>query len=320
MSTRILILKDGIIKPASSSDDLGIGGSSLTLGVTSTTAYRGDYGELAYLHSQITTANPHGLTLNSLIGTQTNNRVLRSNGTSTTLSQVSLTTDVINTLPASLGGSGQSNYTVGDILFASTSTALSKLVNVVTGNVLLSGGVGVAPSYGKVGLTTHIGGVLPIANGGTGSATLNFVDLTAAQTVAGAKTFTAPIVISNTTVSTSTTTGASVVTGGAGIGGTLNALKLQAPNIWELEPRSGATVINANNLVYPQFAGTRWIDNNANHLNLPLNFGMIHQFDVLFGTSDQNLYRIQEFYMSNRKWMRQENNGVWAAWKEFSFL
>jgi hypothetical protein len=35
--------------------------------------------------------------------------------------------------------------------------------------VLLSGGVGAAPSYGKVNLTQHISGVLPIANGGTGN-------------------------------------------------------------------------------------------------------------------------------------------------------
>lgn len=43
--------------------------------------------------------------------------------------------------------------------------------DVVTGNVLLSGGVGVLPSFGKVGLTTHVTGVLPIANGGTNSST-----------------------------------------------------------------------------------------------------------------------------------------------------
>jgi hypothetical protein len=71
------------------------------------------------------------------------------------------------TLVAANGGTGQSSYAVGDLLFASTTTALSKLADVATGNALISGGVGVAPSYGKIGLTTHVSGTLPIANGGT---------------------------------------------------------------------------------------------------------------------------------------------------------
>ena len=65
------------------------------------------------------------------------------------------------------GGTGQSSYAVGDLLFASTTTALSKLADVATGNALISGGVGVAPAYGKIGLTTHVSGTLPVANGGT---------------------------------------------------------------------------------------------------------------------------------------------------------
>lgn len=73
---------------------------------------------------------------------------------------------------AAQGGTGQTSYTVGDILYASTTTALSKLADVATGNALISGGVGVAPSYGKIGLTTHISGVLPTANGGTNLNTL----------------------------------------------------------------------------------------------------------------------------------------------------
>ena len=81
------------------------------------------------------------------------------------------------TLVATSGGTGQSVYAVGDILYASTTTALSKLADVATGNALISGGIGVAPSYGKIGLTTHISGTLAIANGGTGS--------TSAATVAG---------------------------------------------------------------------------------------------------------------------------------------
>ena len=71
------------------------------------------------------------------------------------------------TLNAANGGTGQSSYAVGDILYASGATALSKLAGVATGNVLLSGGVTTAPSYGKVGLTTHVSGTLPVANGGT---------------------------------------------------------------------------------------------------------------------------------------------------------
>ena len=73
------------------------------------------------------------------------------------------------TLVAVNGGTGLSSYAVGDILFASTTTALSRLADVATGNALISGGVGVAPSYGKIGLTTHVSGTLPIANGGTNS-------------------------------------------------------------------------------------------------------------------------------------------------------
>lgn len=69
--------------------------------------------------------------------------------------------------PASAGGTGQSSYAVGDILYASTTTQLSKLSDVATGNALISGGVGVAPSWGKIDLTTHVTGTLPIANGGT---------------------------------------------------------------------------------------------------------------------------------------------------------
>ena len=42
---------------------------------------------------------------------------------------------------------------------------------------------------GSANITPGVTGVLPIPNGGTGSASQNFVDLTTDQTVAGAKTF-----------------------------------------------------------------------------------------------------------------------------------
>jgi len=69
------------------------------------------------------------------------------------------------------GGTGITSYVIGDILYANSSTSLSRLADIAVGNVLLSGGVSTAPSYGKVGLTTHVSGVLPIINGGTNSST-----------------------------------------------------------------------------------------------------------------------------------------------------
>ncbi len=71
------------------------------------------------------------------------------------------------TIGADYGGTGIASYAIGDIVYASASTTLSKLADVATGNALISGGVGVAPLYGKIGLTTHVSGTLPVANGGT---------------------------------------------------------------------------------------------------------------------------------------------------------
>ncbi len=121
------------------------------------------------------------------------------------------------TLVAANGGTGQSTYTVGDILYASGATTLTKLnsgatgtflrspgaasplawsavtfpnsaitgdilyasaantytalAGVATGNALISGGVSTAPSWGKIALTTHVSGTLPVGNGGTGATT-----------------------------------------------------------------------------------------------------------------------------------------------------
>lgn len=73
--------------------------------------------------------------------------------------------------PATAGGTGITSYAVGDLLYADTTTTLAKLADVATGNALISGGVGVAPSWGKIGLTTHVSGILPVVNGGTGDST-----------------------------------------------------------------------------------------------------------------------------------------------------
>jgi len=80
---------------------------------------------------------------------------------------VSNLTPGLDTITAAKGGTGQTSYAVGDILYANTTTTLAKLADVATGNALISGGVSTAPSWGKVGLATHVSGTLPTANGGT---------------------------------------------------------------------------------------------------------------------------------------------------------
>ena len=71
------------------------------------------------------------------------------------------------TLGPTSGGTGLTAYTTGDIIYASATNTLSALADVATGNALISGGVSTAPSWGKIGLTTHVSGTLPTANGGT---------------------------------------------------------------------------------------------------------------------------------------------------------
>jgi hypothetical protein len=73
-----------------------------------------------------------------------------------------------STIGVIYGGTGLTSYAVGDLLYADTTTSLAKLADVAVGNALISGGVSSAPSWGKIGLATHVSGTLPIANGGTG--------------------------------------------------------------------------------------------------------------------------------------------------------
>ena len=107
-------------------------------------------------------------------------------------------------LGATSGGTGQTGYAVGDLLYADTATSLAKLADVATGNALISGGVGVAPSWGKVGLTTHVSGTLPVANGGTGAATLAANNVLLGNGTSAVQTV-APGTANNVLISTGTT-------------------------------------------------------------------------------------------------------------------
>jgi hypothetical protein len=106
--------------------------------------------------------------LSSLADVATGNALISGGvGVAPSYGKIGLTTHVSGTLPVANGGTNITSYVVGDLLYASTTGVLSSLADVATGNALISGGVGVAPSYGKIGLTTHVSGTLPVANGGT---------------------------------------------------------------------------------------------------------------------------------------------------------
>lgn len=124
-----------------------------------------------------------------------------------------ITTGVWNgtAIGATFGGTGQTVYAVGDLLYANTTTTLAKLADVATGNVLISGGVGVAPSWGKVGLTTAVTGILPVANGGTNVSTFGGTNrllyTTATDTLSSITTANTSALVTNSTGVPSWTSG-----------------------------------------------------------------------------------------------------------------
>jgi hypothetical protein len=90
--------------------------------------------------------------------------------------------------------------TAGDLIYGGTSGSGTRLGIGAANSVLRSNGS--APIWGAVTLTTDVTGILPLVNGGTGSSTQNFVDLTTAQTIAGNKTLSgATIFNGNVTIS-----------------------------------------------------------------------------------------------------------------------
>ena len=145
-------------------------GSGITIGNGAGTISVTNSGVLSILAgSGISASTPAGNV------TVTNTGVLSFAGGSTGLTPAAATVGAVSlagTLVAGYGGTGLNTYAVGDIIYASGATALSRLADVATGNALISGGVTTAPSWGKIGLTTHVSGTLPIGNGGTnGTAT-----------------------------------------------------------------------------------------------------------------------------------------------------
>ncbi len=165
-------------------------------------------------------------------------------GTNVVSSVSNLPALTLNTaLAATSGGTGNSSYAVGDLLYASTTTAISPLADVATGNALISGGVGVAPSYGKIGLTTHVSGTLPVANGGTGTTSTTYCNLTTNVTgtlpVANGGTGSTTLTVNNVLLGNGTSALQSVAPGTSG-----NLLTSNGTT-WQSTALTASTVCNA---------------------------------------------------------------------------
>ncbi|WP_395627109.1 tail fiber domain-containing protein [Daejeonella sp.] len=175
-------------------------------------------------------------------------------GTVTTAAQPNITS------VGTLGNLTVTDPIVGSITGNAATATLSSTVTTnanLTGDVISSGSnvttidagrVTNAMLAGSIDLTSKVIGILPSSNGGTGSSTINFVDLTNNQTAAGNKTFSGNTSVGGTLnasgdlavntnkfivqASTGNTaiSGTLGVTGAATVGGTLTAGNVTYPN------------------------------------------------------------------------------------------
>jgi len=157
------------------------------------------------------------------------------------------------------GGTGISSYTIGDLLYASGATTLSKLIDAATGNALISGGAGVAPSWGKIGLTTHISGILGLANGGVNA------DLSGTggagrvlkQSSSGAAITVATLVAGDLPVATTAAVGGIIVGNDLAIASsTLNANKGTS---FPGSPATNDLYFRTDKGLWCYYDGTRWL-------------------------------------------------------------
>lgn len=178
----------------------------------------------------------------------------------------------LSTITAAKGGTGQTSYAVGDLLYASATTTLSKLADVATGNALISGGIGVAPSYGKIGLTTHVSGTLPVANGGT-----NLTSFTANGVVYASST-------------SALATGSTLVFDGTnlGVGASSPAAKFDVSTSSAAIARFNSSAANGGYVLFPTGTSNFYLGSAASLVGGSANdFLMIGSAgNLLFGTSN----------------------------------
>jgi hypothetical protein len=159
----------GVLSVALGGTGLSSGTSGGILGFTGTTTLASS----ALLNANaIVLGGGAGATPATPLGLGTTTTLLHGNAAGApTWGKVVLTTDVSGTLPVGNGGTNSATALSGSSIMVSNGSAVIQGSAGTTTTVLHGNAAGV-PTYAAVSLTADVSGILPVANGGTGSSSL----------------------------------------------------------------------------------------------------------------------------------------------------